>query len=319
MTTILGPKGLPFVEANAELSWDDLSRARAGAKHLPGQHDQQSHAGDLSGGGVLPVSKPVPPTKRLPARDLPAFGLTPEAQQALYTDLEENYGVTHEALVSEIKDRIGDDPEFVAEAAKWYPEAKATAQELANGSDGKITLEQAQAVIAVISPRTTWPGNVKSARTIVQNYLDGKSADLSPEEAVSRLKDERKSLGQPMPIGFDDNLAKAFAILNGADIDSTLTGLKVRSFFNNIDNPGETRDVTVDGHMAKMLGALGVEKKRAESLLTKEKKDPPFAGEGYIAISDAVRAVADEMGVAPDTIQAAYWLKVQKTKWSALR
>jgi hypothetical protein len=123
-------------------------------------------------------------------------------------------------------------------------------------------------------------------------------------------------------VGFDNGIAKAFAILQGAPIDETATGLKVRSFYNNIDDPGGTRDVTIDGHMNKIIGAISdLDKDAASRLLNKSSPvaDAKYAGAGYIGISEAVRALSVEWGVPPDTIQAAYWLKVQKIKYEDMK
>ncbi len=115
-------------------------------------------------------------------------------------------------------------------------------------------------------------------------------------------------------------IANAFAVLadgSRENIQSVLGELKTASFYNNIMDPGNTRGayVTVDTHMLKSLSFS-----TTLDSLPKEGRQPSAVGmggstsygsAGHIVIADAVRSVANELGVSPSTVQAAYWLQVQ--------
>ena len=107
-----------------------------------------------------------------------------------------------------------------------------------------------------------------------------------------------------------------------------LTGPKVRSFFDNINDPTDTREVTIDGHMAKMFNAAADSEipktggfPSRDSLMAggSDKAETAFASTGYIAGAEAVHAVATEWGVTPDVVQAAYWIQVRDTDWEEMR
>lgn len=287
--------------------------------------------GRWTSGGALDVYREAKPLKgQTEPRELPAFGLSQAAIDAVYKQCESK-GVTHEALVQELKDRIGNDPQALAEASKWYEEAHADAQAMADRSDGKVSPEQAQAVIAAISPRTSWEGNLVTANACVDYYLQGPGATLSTAEdppgsgryaVIDGMKQQLISETGHSVEGLNDNIVRGFEALQGASPDEALDGLKVRSFYNNIDDPGGTRDVTIDGHMTKIFGAISdLSKDDASTLLLQRsaKEGQQYAGAGYIAISEAVRAVSTDWGVPPDTVQAAYWLKVRETDYEAMK
>lgn len=98
----------------------------------------------------------------------------------------------------------------------WY----ATAREVAAALDPADPVRGA-AVLAVLSPRTSWPQNVKLA----QDAYAGRKVG---------------ALGA--------NVRKAAAILAGADPEDVVTGAKVRAFWRTIVDPSDPRAVVVDRH-----------------------------------------------------------------------
>lgn len=98
----------------------------------------------------------------------------------------------------------------------WY----ATAREVAEQLDPTDPV-RAAAVIAVLSPRTSWPQNVRLA----QDAYAGRKVG---------------ALGA--------NVRKAQALLAGADPEDIVTGAKVRAFWRTIVDPTDPRAVVVDRH-----------------------------------------------------------------------
>lgn len=98
----------------------------------------------------------------------------------------------------------------------WY----ATAREVAAQLDPEDPA-RAAAVIAVLSPRTSWPQNVKLA----QDAYAGRKVG---------------ALGA--------NVRKAQRILAGEDPSDVVTGDKVRAFWLTIVDPSDARAVVVDRH-----------------------------------------------------------------------
>jgi hypothetical protein len=130
------------------------------------------------------------------------------------------------------------------------------------------------------------------------------------------------------------------ALTGAKSIEESLQSVKQRSFANDIMLPGQTRDVTVDIMMqkgltfacsgqlpkdddqAKELGLKpdSISSKGVEHYLTMnnlftenggEKTGGCKAGAGYVIAAGGTRVAADELGVSPDVVQAAYWLVVQ--------
>ncbi|MGH2568238.1 MAG: DUF7178 family protein, partial [Bacteroidota bacterium] len=107
---------------------------------------------------------------------------------------------------------------------RWYPEALATAYEIA-GESG-YTVEQVAGVIAAVSPNTSWQQNVSLAWQLCVEGRDGGT--------------------------FGKNVAYAHRILTGEVWEDVLKGPKVRAFAANI--LGDTQRVTVDRWMARAAG-----------------------------------------------------------------
>ena len=130
------------------------------------------------------------------------------------------------------------------EARAWYQRARELAEDLAeryeprdffqDGEDVWVpgAVERAAAVIAVLSPRLSWPKNVELARWAYQAHFGG----MSPSEALAHWP------------GIKANAAKAFRILGGEDPDAVVGGPKVRAFWLTIVDPTDPRTVVIDRH-----------------------------------------------------------------------
>ena len=308
-----------------------MSLQKARLKYSDDQPRDDS--GRWTSGGALMVRDLADPTKKFPEpRELPVFGLTQAAQDEVYSRLE-RVGITHAALCEEIANRIGPaNSELMNEAIAWYPEAHDTAASIAESSGGRIDQEHAEGVIAALSPQMEWDANVKAAEGVadyVSNGLaDGKTPEAAALDFINQQAASAAELDQGKMFQTADNVTKAMSIAMGGSIDDNLTGMKVRSFYNNIDDPNDTRDVTIDTHMAKVLTAVspGLEKTgttngSALGLLnaSSAKEGQQYGGAGYIAISEAVRSVSSQLGVPPDAVQAAYWLSVRDISFDDIR
>jgi hypothetical protein len=151
--------------------------------------------------------------------------------------------------------------------ATWYGEAREAAAVLAGQS--RRPLDVVAAVIAHLSPRTTWSRNLAGAASLL---LTGTA---------------------PGCIGA--NVARAQAAIDAADPLSTINGPKTRAFAANI--LGDTDAVTVD------VWALRI----ATGTHTVDEKILSRKG-GYAAVAAAYREAADLVGVSPATMQAATWI-----------
>jgi hypothetical protein len=115
-----------------------------------------------------------------------------------------------------------------------------------------------------------------------------------------------------------NNLSPAMEIARGGSIDEHLTGVKRRSFFNNMIDPEGSTDITVDTWMlrAPMNSTNrkdGLSLTDAGKFLNDSEKITK-GGAGYVSISEAVNTVAKERGLKPHEVQAAYWIAVSGSK-----
>ena len=126
------------------------------------------------------------------------------------------------------------------------------------------------------------------------------------------------------------NWTKAINIARGASINDTLSGSKVRSFYNNLLDPVHSMSVTIDTWQARgMLAGYiprGVYIEHTKQILSGEYdprksalnawiqttlKGPTYAGEEeatYAIFADAVAEVAQERGLRPLDVQARSWV-----------
>lgn len=207
------------------------------------------------------------------------------------------YGVTVFDLAEQISQTINS--MAVADAVKagnWYFDANLFAQELAFKYN--TTADIAAAVISAVSPRMPWLRNKVIAETILATQ--GAYANLSADDAAKE-----------MHLGLNTNISMAIKIVRGADISETLTGIKRRSFYNNIIAPANNDSVTVDTWMQMAYANVaGTDKATALKFVTANEKALKGIGAGYLLIAEATRMVAKEMDLLPHQIQACYWVAV---------
>lgn len=164
-------------------------------------------------------------------------------------------------------------PSDIETGAAWYGEAQAIASDLA--AQGGISIETAAAVIAHLSPRTSWGRNVASAFGLV---LDGYA---------------------PRCIG--ENVKRARRAMRWADPLATLRGPKTAAFSANI--LGDRTRVTIDVWAAR--AALGPRILDPETVLRR-------AGV-YGALEHAYTLAGLRHGVDPVTMQATVWVVTRRT------
>lgn len=205
----------------------------------------------------------------------------------------DRFGITMGAMIEHIDSTITD--ESIALGARWYPEAHAFAQSLADAYG--VTLEQAAGVISAVSPRVGWVRNKMLAENIVREGMKCKALGFDVRRTV-------KLIGGALTA----NLTIAVRILYGEPISDVLTGVKRRSFYNNIVSAGADSDgsVTIDTWMQRVAMAVspdqGMDLDDSVRFLSARKHA------GYAAIATAVRKVAWKRGLSPATVQAAYWV-----------
>lgn len=220
--------------------------------------------------------------------------LSPKGRAAVDATMEK-YGVSAEALDQEIASKIT--PEGVDAARAWYVNAREFNQKLAE--ENGLTIEQATAITSAVSPRCPWPRNKQLAEAIAKEHTE--HSDVSVDEAAKRIGG-----------GLTANIAPAVAIARGGSVDENLTGVKRRSFYNNMLKPAQTDDVTVDVWMMKAAQTTA-SKPMSDTdaqAFTYASKVSTGGGAGYVAISESVRRVADQSGLSPDEVQSAYWIAV---------
>lgn len=212
----------------------------------------------------------------------------------------EKHDVTVDLIADHIDAVLTD--ELIVIGADWYKEAQGYAFNLANQFG--VPAHYVIGVIAAVSPRQSWPANKRFAEHILTEFPKHNRV------ITNRPEDVAKAIGG----GLGANILIAVRILQGEPIESVLTGVKRRSFYNNILSGGESwcDDVTVDTWMQR--AAMSVSPDQGMSLddsltyLGARKKATNGVGAGYIAIADAVRVVAERRNLSTATVQAGYWI-----------
>jgi hypothetical protein len=220
-----------------------------------------------------------------------------ETQVGKVAQTNATFGVFFSKMIDEIVSKIDSmDPVVAARSGSWYFEANAFAAELA--AKHNVSIEIAAGVISAVSPRMPWLRNKKVADAILGEFR--KYAELSAMDAA-------KQIGMALSA----NVSMAVRIARGEEIETTMTGIKRRSFYNNIVNPNGSDSVTVDTWMLMaMVNTTGTDKATALKYITACEKGLDGTGAGYYAISDAVREVAKTMDLKPHQVQALYWVAV---------
>lgn len=167
----------------------------------------------------------------------------------------------------------------------WYADARRITEVYADRYD--VTPKVAAGVIAALSPLNSWGNNLNlAARFLAAGGLD-----------AGYLK---------------ANLAKARAILAGADIESTLSGLKVVNFYRSIVSAGAD-GICVDRHAY----CLAVNDRASSNDV------PSLSPKRYAELAEcyarAAKILSRELGqdIAPAVVQSVTWTVWRNKWWSA--
>lgn len=114
-----------------------------------------------------------------------------------------------------------------------------------------------------------------------------------------------------------DGFVKGLTLLRGANVDDTLPGPKVRSFTNNIMDPTDPRDVTVDVHMVS-AAARNPAIINDSGVMSSPSYQTASIG-AYPYIADVVRRIADQNDVLPQQAQALMWVGYIREQEMALK
>ena len=149
----------------------------------------------------------------------------------------------------------------------WYHNAHDVCVELA--AEHGVTVRQATAIVAVLSPQTPWGPNVEMAG----RFLSGERG---------------------LHVGLFEQRGEA--ILAGAEPLDELGGRKVRSFYRNLLRPDHVGYVTIDRHaVAIAYGFRGVDPHVLDRIAA------------YQLVAAPYRAAARVLGIRPHETQAIAW------------
>jgi len=195
--------------------------------------------------------------------------------------------------------------------------------------------QQATAVVAALSPQCEWERNLLMAEGVMKltdhdpiieitqdradaiNGFAGMKGEEPIEAGLTHVNDltPAQAAYATQLNGLPSNLTKAFSLARGADIDETLSGPKVRSFFTNLDTPDRDGPATIDTHQVALMAGLDNEYSnagttRVDRLLNSTTINKVNAS--YAFYNDAVTKVADQYGLNSNEAQAVMW-----TQWNA--
>jgi hypothetical protein len=247
------------------------------------------------------------------------------------SDLQKHFEEILDAAINEGKPfHPKQTPEALARARNWYRDAHQIALDiLAEYPDSGLTLEQVTGVLAALSPRKVWDvwtvdkegnrnraGNIADAKKVIDAFLN-KVVDGVPLRDMP-IEDAKKLTKG----GFHSHVATALQILHdpAAMEQGVLTGTKRRSFWNNLFDPENRYDATMDGWMASAIWRMGgtysdgtpvdngaLKWVDHRKVLNKRILVP---GAGYVILADALRGAAAKYGLTPSEAQAIYWTSV---------
>ena len=316
-----------------------------------------------STGGITPL-KPVSTeggARTAPLHETASMSALPEDKAAAVSaQLMETCGVTQQQAEDNVVAIVNDamkDPLSLAVAGgeHWYDAAHTATLHV--GAIAGLDPAVAVGVMAAVSPGMEWNSNVRAASAIMLGA--NSSRELTAEEADKLNGTTVKGLDYQYRAGqtfsevmHDDpragavacNLlvshcgvqsydgmtkAAALAVANDpSQIDDTINGMKVRSFFNNIADPvANGGDPTIDSHMVQAM-ALGVaskddpETKLRLQLIEKSGSGvmgTPSYGDVHLgvypALADAMRTATDRINAehgtsfTPIQVQAIAWVR----------
>lgn len=148
-------------------------------------------------------------------------------------------------------------------------------------------------IFAALSPQMSWANNVYCATSFLRCAL---TLDVATIRNFDTAK--RKQLGLTQS---GDNIIKALRIFHGAHPLDVLGGEKVRSFYANLVNPSENKEVTIDRH-ALNIAQNGIYAKTSGDITA----DPKH----YDMYAQAYKIAGSVLGMYGHEIQAATWTYV---------
>lgn len=186
--------------------------------------------------------------------------------------------------------------------AQWYQDQHDKITALADKYG--IDRDHAYALTAALSPQCEWNRNLVAAETVMEKVSSGQTTP-----------DDMKEISAHCAV-LGPGVSKAFALAQGADIDKTLGGAKVRSFYTNLALPEGRPDVaTLDNHQG-MLMLRGMQPGSANNGYSDVNKNyisrvynTSVGGTkaGYAVMSHLVQEVAQERHLTTNGAQAEMW------------
>lgn len=188
--------------------------------------------------------------------------------------LRVNFGTNTAACVRRILAVWGTATDAHMDAGRtWYATARVHAETIA--ANNGLAIETATAVIAHLSPRTSWQRNLKGAYALCADPTMVKPAGCMRNNVYAA----KRALASDRP----------------AD---TLNGPKVRAFYANIR--GDETAVTVDTWAVRIAIGNGMLQSEIEKRLSRVGS--------YDAVAHAYRVAAQRAGVSPAVMQAVTWV-----------
>ncbi len=154
------------------------------------------------------------------------------------------------------------------------------------------TLAETCSVFVALSPNSDYHGNLRSLASVLDGHRKGVPLERITVSTYNACRD------------------RAFSYLEGVDFLSTVKGLKIRAFRDNIMRVNRSPLVTVDGHMVLAWhGKAGTMKDAAKLLRT---------AHNYRRIAADITELAVAQDIAPCQAQAVLWLtrkRLMKVKY----
>lgn len=161
----------------------------------------------------------------------------------------------------------------------WYEHGHAICASLARAYG--VTLAQSCAVMSVLSPRQRWYVNVIDASNTLRAW--------SLHHARAHTNQFRRQVDKAIDI-LDNGAGLGLGALMPLISASKTSGHKTRAFARNLYNPHDNQAVTIDTHMATMLGITNITPRL------------------YKLASIAIRNCAARQDLLPCQYQAITWL-----------
>jgi len=158
-----------------------------------------------------------------------------------------------------------------------YERYHATMQELA--AQYGYPLARVAAVFVSLSPNNDYLKNLRSTAAVLRGHKEGVPVSQISVSTYNHCKH------------------RAYAFAAGlADFLDVTQGKKIRAFYQNILDPKDPAPVTIDGHMLGVWLGRQITMKEAARIKWR-----------YETIAEDFRAVAGDVGVRPNQVQAVAW------------